>query len=136
MAIKVKLRQKAISGKRQSLYLDFYPAIVNPKTGLPSRREFLGMYLTDLKKNPMDKEYNQKTLELANSIRQKKENELNKPEIYTEFEKGLLKDKVQGEKNFVVYFKQLADKRKTSNHDNWMSAYKYLNTLTNGNLIH
>jgi len=134
MAIKVKLRQKAISGKRQSLYLDFYPSIINPKTGLPTRREFLGMYLTDLKKNPMDKEYNQKTLELANSIRQKKENELNKPEIYTEFEKVLLKDKVLGEKNFVEYFKQLADKRKSSNHDNWMSAYKYLNKLTNGNL--
>ncbi len=36
----VKLRQKAISQKRQSLYLDFYPAIPHPVTGKPSRREF------------------------------------------------------------------------------------------------
>ena len=40
MAIKVKLRQKAISGNRQSLYLDFYPAIPHPETGEPTRWEF------------------------------------------------------------------------------------------------
>ena len=45
MAIKVHLRQKKISGKRESLYLDFYPAIAHPETGKPTRREFLGMYL-------------------------------------------------------------------------------------------
>ena len=45
MTIKVKLRQKPISGKRQSLYLDFYPAITNIKTGELTRREFLGLYL-------------------------------------------------------------------------------------------
>lgn len=33
MAIKVKLREKKITGNRQSLYLDFYPAIPHPETG-------------------------------------------------------------------------------------------------------
>jgi hypothetical protein len=47
MAIKVKLRQKPISGNRQSLYLDFYPAISNPETGETTRREFLNMFLVD-----------------------------------------------------------------------------------------
>jgi hypothetical protein len=37
MAIKIKLRQKPISGKRQSLYLDFYPATKNPLTGMLKR---------------------------------------------------------------------------------------------------
>lgn len=45
MATKVKLRQKSISGNRQSLYLDFYPAIQHPETGEQTRREFLGFYL-------------------------------------------------------------------------------------------
>jgi hypothetical protein len=36
MAIKVKLREKKISGNRQSLYLDFYPAIPHPETGEPN----------------------------------------------------------------------------------------------------
>jgi integrase len=134
MATKVKLRQKAISGKRQSLYLDFYPAIPHPVTGEPTRREFLGMYINDKAKNPIDKQANKETLQLAEQIRQKRENHLNKPEIYTGYEKEQLKIKEQGEKNFVTYFKTLADKRKASNHDNWVSAYNYLEAFTKGNL--
>lgn len=59
---------------------------------------------------------------------------MNKPEIYTGYEKEQLKIKEQGEKNFVEYFKSLADKRKASNYDNWVSAYNYLKTFTKGNL--
>jgi Site-specific recombinase XerD len=134
MAIKVKLRQKAISGNRQSLYLDFYPAIPHPETGKPTRREFLGLYIFEKPKTPIDKQHNKETLQLAEQIRQKRENYLNKPEIYTEYEKEQLKIKEQGEQNFVTYFKSLADKRKASNHDNWVSAYNYLKTFTKGNL--
>ncbi len=134
MAIKVKLRQKAISGNRQSLYLDFYPAIPHPETGEPTRREFLGLYLFDKPKNPIDKQHNKENVQLAEQIRQKRENHLNKPEIYTGYEREQLKIKEQGEKNFVEYFKTLAEKRKASNHDNWVSAYNYLETFTKGNL--
>ena len=87
MAIKVKLRDKDISGNRKSLYLDFYPAITHPETGEPTRREFLKMYLFDKAKNPIDKLHNKETLQLAEQIRQKRENYLNKPEVYTGFEK-------------------------------------------------
>ena len=146
MAIKVKLRQKAISGNRQSLYLDFYPPIPNPETGEQTRREFLGLYINSEKGidktgkekkinlSPLDKQHNKETLQLAEQVRQKRENHLNKPEIYTGYEKEQLKIKEQGEQNFVTYFKSLADKRKASNHDNWVSAYHYLETFTKGNL--
>lgn len=134
MAIKVKLREKAISGNRQSLYLDFYPAVPHPETGEPTRREFLGLYLFDKAKNPIDKQHNKETLQLAEQIRQKRENHLNKPEIYTGYEKEQLKIKERGEQNFVDYFKSLADKRKASNYDNWVSAYHYLESFTKGNL--
>jgi integrase len=134
MTTKVKLRQKAISGNRQSLYLDFYPAIPHPETGEPTRREFLGLYLFEKVKSLIDKQHNKETLQLAEQIRQKKENHLNKPEIYTGYEKEQLKIKEQGEQNFVAYFKTLADKRKASNHDNWVSAFNYLETFTKGNL--
>jgi len=134
MAIKVKLREKKISGNRQSLYLDFYPAIPHPETGEPTRREFLGLYLFDKAKNPIDKQHNKETLQLAEQIRQKRENHLNKPEVYTGYEKEQLKIRERGEQNFVEYFKTLANKRKASNHDNWVSAYNYLETFTNGNL--
>ncbi len=134
MAIKVKLRQKKISGDRQSLYLDFYPPIQHPETGKSTRREFLGLYLFDKAKTPIDKQHNKDTLQLAELIRQKRENQLNRPEIYTGQELEQKRIKELGEQNFVAYFKTLADKRKTSNHDNWISTYNYLEKFTKGNL--
>jgi len=134
MAIKVKLRQKAISKNRQSLYLDFYPEIPHPETGKPTRREVLKLYLFDKAKSPIDKQHNKETLQLAEQIRQKRENQLNKPEIYTGYELEQKRIKELGEQNFIAYFKALADKRKASNHDNWVSAYNYLEAFTNGNL--
>ena len=68
MAIKVKLRQKKISGGRQSLYLDLYPAIPHPKTGEPTRREFLKMYLFDKPKDFVDKQHNKETYSLPNKL--------------------------------------------------------------------
>ncbi|HAQ18433.1 MAG TPA: integrase [Prolixibacteraceae bacterium] len=166
MAIKVSLRMKPISGKRQTLYLDFYPAIIDPKTGKITRREFLNTYVfsdTEIeeqkyddingkeqkrfipvldkkgnpkkaKLDPTEKQHNEVTLQRAEQIRQKKESEINKPEIYSGYEKQQLKIKQQGEKNFIEYFKKLADKRIDSNRSNWLSAYQYLEAFTNGKL--
>ena len=163
MAIKVALREKRISDNRLSLYLDFYPAIVNQKTGQSTRREFMGLYLfvdkDEIKKEikekeskfkdvrglkalikelaPLDyiqKQHNIDTLKLAQDIRQKKENHLNKPEIYSQFEKEQLRLKELGNKNFVDYFRKLAAKRKESNHDNWVSALNYLENFTKGEI--
>lgn len=78
---KVKLRQKQISGDRKSLYLDFYPAIKNSKTGELTRRQFLGLYIFDNPKNPIDKQHNKETLLLANQMLLQRENQLNKPEV-------------------------------------------------------
>lgn len=135
MVTKVKLRIKAISGNRHSLYLDFYPAIPHPATGEPTRREFLKMFTIDKPKNPIEKLHNTETLQIAEQIRRKKENQLNKPEIYTGYEKEQLKIKELGKKDFIEYFKRLVDKRKTSNHDNWVAAYRYLETFAKGHLL-
>jgi integrase len=134
MATKVKLRQKAISGNRQSLYLDFYPPVPHPETGEPTRREFLGLYLMDNPKHVLDKQGNKETMQRAEQIRQKRDNQLNKPEVYTGYELEQLKIKEQGEKSFIEYFKGLMDKRKASNHDNWVSAFHYLEKFTGGSL--
>jgi len=166
MGIKVKLRQKPISGEKQSLYLDFYPQIISPENGKPTRREFLNLFLyneitieeqkykdengkeqkrfvkiLDKKGNPkkvklnyVQKLHNDETLQLAEQIRQKKDNQVNKPEIYTGYEKEQLKIKAQGERNFVAYFKELVDKKKGSNYSGWVSAYHYFESFTNGNL--
>lgn len=166
MGIKIKLRHKAISGNRQSLYLDFYPPVTDQATGEKTRREFLGLYLKDeiqhesikyhdakgkeqrkivpfLDKNgnpkktvisPTDKAHNKEILSIAESIRQKREIQLNKPEIYSGFEREQLKIKEMGEKSFIQYFETIANKRKKTNHDNWMSALRYLKKFTDGKL--
>lgn len=131
MAIKVTLRQKIISKARKSLYLDFYPAIINTE-GKETRREFLGLYIFDKARTSTDKQHNSETLKIAESIRQKRENFLNKPEIYSQYEKEQLRLKELGEQNFVEYFEKLANKRKASNYDNWVSALNYLESFTGG----
>lgn len=134
MTTKVTLRQKKISKGRESLYLDFYPAITHPETGEPTRREFLGLYIFEKPKTPIDKQHNTETLKIGESIRQKRENFLNKPEIYSEYEKEQLRKKEKGEQCFIEYFRKLANKRKASNHDNWVSALNYIEAFTNGKL--
>lgn len=132
MTIKVTLRKKKISKGRESLYLDFYPAIPHPETGEPTRREFLGLYIFEKAKTPFDKDHNTETLKIAESIRQKRHNILNKPEVYTDFEKEQLRLKEQGEQCFVEYFRKLTKKRKAGNYDNWISALNHLEAFTKG----
>lgn len=166
MLVKVHLRQKPISGNRQSLYLDFYPPIPHPESNNLTRREFLNLYLYNeteieekiyldsngkelkrfvpvldkkgqtkkIKLNPFDKQHNIQMRRIAEQIRQNREVQVNKPEIYSGYEKQQLKIKELGERNFIEYFKKIANKRKASNHDNWVSALKYLEKFTNGNL--
>ncbi|WP_282135741.1 tyrosine-type recombinase/integrase [Seonamhaeicola maritimus] len=134
MATKVKLYQKKIKNGRTSLFLDFYPPILKPKTGKYTRREFLGMYIFEKPKSPIDKQHNKETLKIAESIRQKRENKLNKPEIYSDHEQEQLKLKELGEQCFVEYFKSLTKKRSGSNKGNWNAALKYLEIFTKGPL--
>lgn len=134
MAIKVALREKKILKGRKSLYLDIYPPIPHPKTGELTRREFLGMYIIESPKTLLEKQNNKEIIQRAELIRQRTENRLNKPEIYSEYEKEKLQIKEQNERDFITYFNTLRDKRKTSNYDNWVSAGKYLEKFTGGKL--
>ncbi|OAD46007.1 tyrosine-type recombinase/integrase [Polaribacter atrinae] len=177
MAVKVKLREKNISGGRKSLYLDFYPAITNHKTGKKTRREFLGLYLyldkkelkSDLQKleeriknlklqgkdttsqekelldtetflktfkglSSTDKMHNSNTLRRAESIRQKRDNIIGKPEIYSNVEKEQLRINELGEQCFIEYLKKLANKKYGSTHSSWISALKFFEAFTKGSV--
>lgn len=132
MSVKVSLRQKGISKGRKSLYLDFYPAIISLKTGKSTRREFLNMYVVEKPTLVSDKKHKKETLRIAEAIRKKRENELNKPEIYTKYEQEQLELREKGKRNFVDYFQTLAKTRKGSTRINWISAHYYLETYTKG----
>ncbi len=102
MAIKVTLRKKKIKGNKQSLYFDFYPPIKHPKTGMATRREFLGLYVFEAPKSVLDKQHNTETLIRAKQLLNKKENSLNKPEIYNEFEAKQIEIKEQSQKDSTI----------------------------------
>ncbi|WKL43003.1 site-specific integrase [Flavobacterium sp. ZE23DGlu08] len=126
MAIKVKLRKRKVTGDRHSLYLDFYPAVVNPQNGELSRREYLGLYIFDSTRNPLDKLHNTNTLNLAEQIRQKKESEFNKPEIYSALEQEQIKKNKKQDGDFIAYFKKLAEKKNLSNRFLWLGSCDFL----------
>jgi integrase len=127
MATKVKLRKRAISGNRQTLYLDFYPSITNPETKKETRREFLGLYLFDKPKNPFDKQHNEETQALAEVVRAKRQIQIQNQDF------DFLSKEMQ-KADFVEYFRELAKKRKGSISDNWRSALNYLEAFTGGTL--
>jgi len=54
---KVALRRRLISGARESLYLDFYPAIRDPFSMEMKRREYLGIYIYAKPRTEMEKEF-------------------------------------------------------------------------------
>lgn len=134
MRVKVSLRQKKISKGRKSLYLDFYPPIPHPKTGKPTRREFLGKYIIEKPRTAFDKKNNTEALFIAEQVRAKRENELYKEEIYTSHEKESLRLLELGDHNFVEYFEKLKEARSGTNYGNWGAAYKYLLAFTGGEL--
>ena len=126
--IKVTVRNKPLTDKRKlSLYLDFYPAI--QKDGKETRREFIKTYIYAKPKSDQEKQHNREKLSFAEALRLRRENEVNKPEIYASHEKELLRRQEIGSRSFNEYFLKLARKRKTSNYKTWLTSIDYLNAF-------
>lgn len=123
--MKVHLRQRKQTKRGSiSLYLEIYKGTTTSADGKVKNLreyEYLNLYLIDKPKSPIDKEANKKTLELANSIKAKRELEI-KNGIY-----GFAND-FKTATNFIEYFKAQADKRRQSegNYGNWNSTAKWL----------
>ena len=118
---KVTLREKTISKGRKSLYLDFYPAILNPDTGKKTRRQFLKMYILEKPRGPIEKQHNKETMALAKSVQAQTVLALQKEAF------GLASN-ANEHKDFIEYFNQLTLSKYESqgNYGNWKSVYKLL----------
>jgi integrase len=132
--IKVKLRSKKISNQRLSLYLDFYPPI-RCLDGTLTRREFLKMYVQENPSSVLEKENKKSTLLIAEQIRSRRENELQKPEVYSESEREQLDLNRKRETPFVQLFLRLARERQKSLHGAWTASLSYFNDFSNGRII-
>ena len=119
---KVTLREKKISKGRKSLYLDFYPAILNHDTGKKTRRQFLKMYILEKPRGPIEIQHNKETLALAKSVEAQTLLALQKETF------GLASNQ-NDHKDFIDYFHKLTLSKYESqgNYGNWKSVYKLLN---------
>lgn len=125
--MKVTLRQKKISKGMISLYLDFYPPLVDPETRKSTRREFLGMQIYEKPKSQIEKQHNKETKIQAESVRSARQLDIQRNNYDFIFKKAKQVD-------FLQFFKKLTNKKWESegNHGNWLSAYKYLELYTKG----
>lgn len=133
--INVTLRKKAISKGRQTLYLDFYPAIISPETNELTRREFLKLYTYIRPRTPIEKISNDESLRTAELIKIRRQTELNKENIYSEFEKEQLLIKKIGSESFISYYKKQADKKTGNNNQVWQISIGYFNDFLQGSDI-
>lgn len=118
----VTLREKPIKGgKEKSLYLDFYPAIKNPRTGKLTRREFLGIYVQSKPITAAEKELVKEKKAKAEAFRGLRELEVIN-------EKYNFIDKTRNKQSFLNYFNEVAKKKDKS----WQISYQYFQNYTNG----
>lgn len=120
--INVTLRKRTLPSGKITLYLDFFPAVYNPKTREFSRREYLGLYLVAKPKSKIDKEMNLENFCKAEIICANRLNELNKQQIYTPFEQERLRLIEIGKMSFLEYLKLTAQSKIGINSEIWKSA--------------
>jgi integrase len=129
--IKVTLREKKLKTERISLYLDYYPPIIDPKTGNSTRREFLELYIFKNPKNQEDKKHNAETLAFANGIRSKREVQIRNKEYG-------FRDNVNISIDFIGFYKRIVDdyynRGSKSNYQAWIASLNHFSNFCN-NLI-
>ena len=125
----VHLRKKPLRNGKQSLYLDYFPPILNPVTGKKTRREFLKMYIFDNPNTSEKKLFNKGIMIKAEEICAIRQRQVFNEElgVYNNFNR---------KKDFLSYFLKLAkEKAKLTtrgNYSTWMSTYMYLTHYTDG----
>ncbi len=135
--VKVTLRQRLLDSGKISLYLDYYPPIQDPKTGKPTRRESLDMFVTPLRNRKGDyqkdsdgnykfSESDKETIRTATIIRNDRQNTHDKANIYSATEKEMLEMQERSKGDFIAYMERMANDKAESNRSNWYSALAHL----------
>ena len=129
--INVTLRTKINANNMFSLYLDYYPAIIFPKTGKASRREFLKLKIYQIPQSEIQKSHNKETLYLAETIRAKRILQLRNKEYG-------FKENISLDVNFIVFYKSMVEefynRESKSNYNSWKSSLNYFIEFTGDKL--
>ena len=120
-ATKVTLRKRELPSGKITLYLDFWPPVRNPRTGLESRREYLGIYLKKDPKGKIERSNNAEKLKIAEAIRSEREIAILKEQF------GFA-DRTRGRIDFFNYFEKIANEPGS----NVMGTFKHFRKFTGG----
>jgi site-specific recombinase XerD len=118
---KVTLRKREYPSGKVSLYLDFYPAIKNPRTGEESRREYLGIYIMKSPRTAQERRINATKMKQAEATRAQRELSL----INEQY--GFI-DKSKAKMDAVEYFYSLM----LTKGPKWLGAYDHFNKFVHG----
>lgn len=129
--INVTVRKKKIANNKYSLYLDYYPPIINPNSGKETRREFLKLKIHANPKTDVDKIHNKETIEFAELIRSKRLIQLRDKEYG-------FKENVSMHVNFVAFYEVIIEeylnKGSYNNYLSWKASVKYFKECFGNNL--
>lgn len=118
---KVTLRKREYPSGKVSLYLDFYPAIKNPRTGEESRREYLGIYIMKSPRTAQERRINATKMKQAEAIRAQRELSL----INEQY--GFI-DKSKAKMDAVEYFYSLMINKSAK----WLGTYDHFKKFVHG----
>lgn len=116
---KVTLRQRLLPSGKITLYLDYYPAIRNPKTNRSQRHEYMGIYLYGNPTNQVQRNFNKTMLEKAELIRCRRQEQV----INRQF--GFI-DHTQQREDFLAYFEGVCKKR----YEKWTIVFMHFRKFT------
>ncbi|MDN3594636.1 tyrosine-type recombinase/integrase [Zunongwangia endophytica] len=127
----VTLRHKKISKGRLSLYLDYFPEIISPKTGKPTRREFLKLYIHENPKNEIERNHNSTQVQLAEHIRARRLMDLRNKEYG-------LKEHIDIDVNFYNFYNSVVTEYYNNGtkgtYSGWKSSLDYWEKYIGKNL--
>jgi integrase len=128
----ITLREKVLNTGKISLYLDFYPPIINPKTGRETRREFLKLYLINNPKTPEEKKYNKENFDLADAVKSKRIVQMRNKEFG-------FKDNVILNVNFVLFYELIVEgyynSGSISNYSSWKASLNHFKIFSGGAIL-
>lgn len=120
----VKVRKKPLKSDEFSLYLDYYPAIRNPRTKKYSRREFLGLRLFSHPVTETEIRHNKKTLLQAEAIRCQRVQDI----VNMKF--GFIDHEWEHE-DFLLYYNNVCRYK----NQKWLGTYLHFVNYVNGSCV-
>ena len=132
MKISINIRSRLNKGKNsntESLYLDFYPAVLLPGREKPSRRVGLDLYRYLKPKKSEEKEHNRIATQEADLKRARYMSLFEEKSYFTNFERELYAQTQLSQNSFKSFFLDELKKRSGNTQEQWVTTFNYFNSF-------